>query len=234
MPACSSSSTARATERGCLLASRPAECFVRRGLGNPGDVGLGPAVKYRRVLCDGHPMGGGVETLEVHVERTTVVVAQPASEQRRCVTALQRRVLPLVACRRPSRSRSPLCATTVVRSTWTSRVSTPPPIGWRSQRTRRYFTGWPKADIAGIAEVGRMKDLPLGRDVEQHPALGGAGRRVAAARGHRRPTGWRSAATSTHAWSRRLSTGGYPLLDHLRKILEGPIVCSRGSREQSW
>ena len=42
------------------------------------------------------------------------------------------------------------------------------------------------------------------------------------------PTVWRSDPRSTPAWSRRPSSGGYPLLDHLREIVGGPIVWAPG------
>ena len=53
-------------------------------------------------------------------------------------------------------------------------------------------------------------------------------RRAAPGRGSAAPTAWPSTPTSTPASSRRPSTAGYLLLDHLRQILGGPVVWAPG------
>ena len=61
------------------------------------------------------------------------------------------------------------------------------------------------------------------------PAAGGWRRRAPPLRpGSPVPTGWRSDATSTRRVVETAEHGGYPLLDHLRKILDGPIVWAPG------
>ena len=90
------------------------------------------------------------------------------------------------------------------------------------------FHGWHGA-IAGIAEALAPRADPARRGAGRLSAPGRGRRRAAAAQRHQRPVRrWRSAASSTSASSRRAEHGGYPLLEHLRKILEGPIVWAPG------
>jgi uncharacterized linocin/CFP29 family protein len=89
------------------------------------------------------------------------------------------------------------------------------------------FHGWPEATI-GIAEASPHKGEQLGDDANEYP------RRVAEAverllcDGISGPYGL---ALGREQYRRVVETaehGGYPLLDHLRKILEGPIVWAPG------
>jgi uncharacterized linocin/CFP29 family protein len=91
------------------------------------------------------------------------------------------------------------------------------------------FHGWPGA-ITGIDEASPHERTSLGDTADEYP------RRVAGAverllcEGITGPYGL---ALGREQYRRVVETaehGGYPLLDHLRKILEGPIVWAPGVR----
>ena len=89
------------------------------------------------------------------------------------------------------------------------------------------FHGWPGA-ITGIAEASPHEPLPLGGAAEQYP------RQVASAverllcGGIAGPYGLALGRDQYRLVVETAEHGGYPLLDHLRKILEGPIVWAPG------
>jgi uncharacterized linocin/CFP29 family protein len=90
------------------------------------------------------------------------------------------------------------------------------------------FHGWAKAGITGIAEASPVKARPLGDGVEDYP------RSVANAVEALREVGVEGPyglALGPDEYTRVIETaehGGYPLFDHLAKILEGPIVWAPG------
>jgi uncharacterized linocin/CFP29 family protein len=90
------------------------------------------------------------------------------------------------------------------------------------------FHGWAKAGIAGIAEASPVKAHLLGGSAEEYPRS--VARAVEALRevGVEGPFGL---ALGPDEYTRVIETaehGGYPLFDHLAKILEGPIVWAPG------
>jgi uncharacterized linocin/CFP29 family protein len=90
------------------------------------------------------------------------------------------------------------------------------------------FHGWAKAGITGIAAASPVKTQPLGDSVENYP------RSVANAVESLREVGVEGPyglALGPDEYTRVIETaehGGYPLFDHLAKILEGPIVWAPG------
>jgi uncharacterized linocin/CFP29 family protein len=90
------------------------------------------------------------------------------------------------------------------------------------------FHGWAKAGIAGIAEASPVKARPLGDSAEGYP------RSVAGAVESLREVGVEGPyglALGPDEYTRVIETaehGGYPLFDHLAKILAGPIVWAPG------
>jgi uncharacterized linocin/CFP29 family protein len=90
------------------------------------------------------------------------------------------------------------------------------------------FHGWEPASIRGIAELSPHEPIPLGQNADDYP------RRVAAAVErllHNGVEGPYALALGGEQYKRVAETaehGGYPLLDHLRKILQGPIVWAPG------
>jgi len=90
------------------------------------------------------------------------------------------------------------------------------------------FHGWAKAGITGIAEASPFKAEPLGKDVEAYPRS--VARAVERLR-HGGIEGPYGLALGPDEYTRVIETaehGGYPLFDHLAKILEGPIVWAPG------
>ncbi|HEY2601073.1 MAG TPA: family 1 encapsulin nanocompartment shell protein [Thermoleophilaceae bacterium] len=90
------------------------------------------------------------------------------------------------------------------------------------------FHGWKAADIVGIAQASPHEAIPLGDDCSRYP------RHVAKAvegllqAGIDGPYGL---ALGPQAYTNVLETGehgGYPLFEHLRKIVEGPLVWAPG------
>jgi uncharacterized linocin/CFP29 family protein len=90
------------------------------------------------------------------------------------------------------------------------------------------FHGWPEVGIEGIGAVSPHEHLELGQTTDAYP------RPVAAAVErllHTGISGPYALALGGEQYQRVVQTaehGGYPLLDHLRKILEGPIVWAPG------
>jgi len=90
------------------------------------------------------------------------------------------------------------------------------------------FHGWGAAAISGIAETTTHDTIALGEDCERYP------RHVAVAVDTLRGVGIDGPyglALGPEAHTRVLETsqhGGYPLLEHLREILGGPLVWAPG------
>jgi uncharacterized linocin/CFP29 family protein len=90
------------------------------------------------------------------------------------------------------------------------------------------FHGWSEAGIVGIAEASPHPAQPLGTDPQEFPRAAaaaverllqvGVGGPYALALGREQYT--LVVETAEH--------GGYPLLDHLRKILDGPVLWAPG------
>jgi uncharacterized linocin/CFP29 family protein len=91
------------------------------------------------------------------------------------------------------------------------------------------FHGWAGA-ITGISEATPHEQIPLGDSTENYPrAVAGAVERLLCSG----ITGPYGLALGREQYRRVVETaehGGYPLLDHLRKILEGPLVWAPGVR----
>jgi uncharacterized linocin/CFP29 family protein len=90
------------------------------------------------------------------------------------------------------------------------------------------FHGWAEAGIAGIIESSPHQGLPLGEVADQYrrPVAAAVERLLRSGVG-----GPYSLALGSQQYQRVVETaeqGGYPLLDHLRKIVEGPIVWTPG------
>jgi uncharacterized linocin/CFP29 family protein len=87
--------------------------------------------------------------------------------------------------------------------------------------------GWHGA-LMGIAECSPHDAMPLGDAADDYPRLiAGAVQRLL----HHGISGPYAMALGGEQYQRVVETaehGGYPLLDHLRKILEGPIVWAPG------
>jgi uncharacterized linocin/CFP29 family protein len=91
------------------------------------------------------------------------------------------------------------------------------------------FHGW-SGSITGIAEASPHEPMALGEAPDEYPRpVAGAAERLLCSG----ITGPYGLALGRGEYRRVVETaeqGGYPLLDHLRKILEGPIVWAPGVR----
>jgi uncharacterized linocin/CFP29 family protein len=92
------------------------------------------------------------------------------------------------------------------------------------------FHGWPGAGFVGIAEASTHDPVALGDDCERYPRHVAKAVEALLSAGIEGPYG---IALGPDAYTNVLETseaGGYPLLDHLRKIVGGPLVWSPGLR----
>ncbi len=90
------------------------------------------------------------------------------------------------------------------------------------------FHGWADADISGIAGASPHKQKPLGADAASYPRAIADAVELLLRSGVGGPYGM---ALGREQYRRVIETaehGGWPLLDHLRKILDGPIVWAPG------
>jgi uncharacterized linocin/CFP29 family protein len=93
---------------------------------------------------------------------------------------------------------------------------------------RAVFHGWAAAGITGIAEASSLQSLTLGENCELYPRHVATAVEALLSAGVQGPYGL---ALGPAAYRRVLQTsehGGYPLLEHLRKIIGGPLVWSPG------
>jgi uncharacterized linocin/CFP29 family protein len=90
------------------------------------------------------------------------------------------------------------------------------------------FHGWKAAGITGILEASPHDPIELGEDCERYPRHVAKAVNALLAAGVDGPYGL---ALGPEAHTRVLETsehGGYPLLEHLREIVGGPLVWSPG------
>jgi uncharacterized linocin/CFP29 family protein len=90
------------------------------------------------------------------------------------------------------------------------------------------FHGWDGAQIAGVVGASPYDAMPLGEDAESYPRTVAGAVELLLRNGVGGPYGM---ALGREEYRRVVETaehGGWPLLDHLRKILDGPIVWAPG------
>jgi uncharacterized linocin/CFP29 family protein len=90
------------------------------------------------------------------------------------------------------------------------------------------FHGWKAAGITGILEASPHDAIKLGKDCERYPLHVAKAVEALLSAGIEGPYGL---ALGRDAYTRVLETseaGGYPLLEHLREIVGGPLVWSPG------
>jgi uncharacterized linocin/CFP29 family protein len=90
------------------------------------------------------------------------------------------------------------------------------------------FHAWPKAGIEGITKLTPHAAIKRAASLEQYPASVARAVELLLRNGIGGPYGL---ALGRDEYTRVVETaehGGYPLLDHLRKILQGPIVWAPG------
>jgi uncharacterized linocin/CFP29 family protein len=184
---------------------------------------LTAALAARKLVDFAGPRGWGHSA--TNLGRTTAVAKAPGEG----VTALQRRVLPLVELRAAftlslselrDHARGALDVDLASLDTAAHRIAVVENIA--------VFHGWPKAGIAGIAEASPHEPIALGQNAEVYPRSVARAVELLLHSGIAGPYGL---ALGRDEYTRVVETaehGGYPLLDHLGKILAGPIVWSPG------
>jgi uncharacterized linocin/CFP29 family protein len=182
------------------------------------------ALAARRLVDFSGPHGW--DHSATNLGRTTAVAAAPAPG----VGALQRRVLPLVELRADfSVAREEL--RDADRGARDVDLSELDDAAHRIALAENVavFHGWSDAAITGVAEASPHDAVPLGENADTCPTAVATAVELLLQSGIRGPYGL---ALGREEYTRVIETaehGGYPLLDHLRKILEdGPIVWAPG------
>jgi len=186
---------------------------------------LTPALAARKLVDFSGPHGWQYSA--TNLGRTEPIPDAPADG----IEAAQRRVLALVELRGPfAVSRAELRdadrgaedVDLQALDTAAHRIAT--------AENRAVFHGWRAAGITGIAEASTHDPIQLGEDCERYPRHVAKAVDALLCAGIDGPYGL---ALGPDAHTRVLETsehGGYPLLDHLRKIAGGPLVWAPGVR----
>jgi uncharacterized linocin/CFP29 family protein len=183
---------------------------------------LAPALAARKLVDFSGPRGW--EHSATNLERAERVGDSPEG-----VDAARRSVLPLVEARAPfSVARSELADA--------DRGAEDVDLGELDEAANRLavaenaavFHGWDAGGITGIAQASTNEAIALGEDCERYPRH--VSKAVDALRGVG-IDGPYGMALGPEAHTNVLETsqhGGYPLLEHLREILGGPLVWAPG------
>jgi uncharacterized linocin/CFP29 family protein len=184
---------------------------------------LTPALAARKLIDFAGPHGW--EYSATNLGRTATLADVPIDD----LEAVQRRVLPVVELRAPfSLARSEL--RDADRGAQDTDLSALDDAAHRmaTAENRAVFHGWRSAGITGIAEASSHDAISLGEDCELYP---GHVAKAVEALLHAGIDGPYGLALGPEAYTRVLETsehGGYPLLNHLRKIIGGPLVWAPG------
>jgi len=183
---------------------------------------LAPALAARKLVDFSGPRGW-------QHSATNLGRAERVADSPEGIDAARRRVLPLVEARAPfSVARSELADA--------DRGAEDVDLGELDEAAHRLavaenaavFHGWEAAGVTGIAQASTNEPIALGSDCERYPRH--VSKAVDALRGVgiEGPYGM---ALGPEAHTNVLETsqhGGYPLLEHLREILGGPLVWAPG------
>jgi uncharacterized linocin/CFP29 family protein len=183
---------------------------------------LTPALAARKLIDFAGPHGW--ERSATNLGRTTAIAA-PGDE----LEAVQRRVLAVVELRAPFMiARSELRDADRGADDVDLAALDEAAHRMAKAENRAVFHGWPAAGITGIAEASPHEAMALGENCELYPAhVAKAVERLLRA-GVDGPYGL---ALGPAPYTRVLETtehGGYPLLNHLRQIVGGPLVWAPG------
>jgi uncharacterized linocin/CFP29 family protein len=181
------------------------------------------ALAARRLVDFGGPHGWAYSA--TNLGRTEQVAATPCEG----VTALRRRVLALAELRAPF-----MVAREELRDA--DRGAADVDFAELDAAARRLavaenkavFHGWPEAGMRGITEASPHPTLPRGENFDDYPSWVAKAVELLLRAGIGGPYGL---ALGTDDYTGVIETaehGGYPLFDHLAKILAGPIVWSPG------
>ena len=184
---------------------------------------LSPALAARKLIDFSGPHGW--EHSSTSLGRVAPIAVTPGEG----LEAAQRQVLPVVELRAPfSLSRAELRDA--------DRGAADVDYGSLDQAAHRIvvaenravFHGWDAAGISGIVESSEHDAIPLGDDCARYPRHVAKAVELLLGAGIGGPYGL---ALGPDAYTRVLETsehGGYPMLEHLRHIIDGPLVWSPG------
>jgi uncharacterized linocin/CFP29 family protein len=184
---------------------------------------LTPALAARRLVDFSGPHGWQYSA--TNLGRTTALPKAPVDG----VVAEQRRVLATVELRAPfSLARSEL--RDADRGAEDVDLDALDEAAQRiaTAENRAVFHGWDAARITGIAQAATHKPIRLGKDCERYPRHVARAVEALLRAGIDGPYGL---ALGPDAYTNVLETsehGGYPLLEHLREIVGGPLVWAPG------
>jgi uncharacterized linocin/CFP29 family protein len=184
---------------------------------------LTPALAARKLVDFAGPRGW--EHSATNLGRTHALADAPVDG----VTAAQRRVLPVVELRAPfSLARGEL--RDADRGAEDADLDALDDAAHRiaTAENRAVFHGWAAAGITGIAEASTHDAIALGEDCERYPRHVARAVEALLRAGIDGPYGL---ALGPEVYTNVLETtehGGYPLFDHLRKIIGGPLVWAPG------
>jgi uncharacterized linocin/CFP29 family protein len=184
---------------------------------------LTPALAARKLIDFDGPHGW--EHSATNLGRTAALADVPVAD----LEAVQRRVLPMVELRAPfSLARSEL--RDADRGAQDVDLSALDEAAHRmaTAENRAVFHGWQAAGMTGVAEASSHDPIALGDDCEVYPRHVARAVEALLQAGIGGPYGL---ALGPEPYKRVLETtelGGYPLLNHLRQIIGGPLVWAPG------
>jgi uncharacterized linocin/CFP29 family protein len=186
---------------------------------------LGVALAARRLVDFSGPRGW--EHSATNLGRTEPISQAPCDG----VVALRRRVLPVAEVRAPF---------TVARDELRAGDRGAADVDFEAldraarnlavAENKAVFHGWPQAGLQGVTEASPHPEVPRGADFNDYPRPVAKAVELLLQCGVGGPYGL---ALGTDDYTGVIETaehGGYPLFDHLRQILDGPIVWSPGVR----
>jgi uncharacterized linocin/CFP29 family protein len=184
---------------------------------------LKPALAGRKLVDFAGPFGW--KRSSTNLGRVAPLAGEPVEG----VTALQRRVLPFIELRSPftvSRSelrdldRGALDIDLDALDAAASRIAVAENVA--------IFHGLSSAGISGVCDASTHPRIELGEDFDRYPTHVARAVEMLLSAGIEGPYG---VALSPEAYTGVIETterGGYPLLDHIRKIVGGPLVWAPG------
>lgn len=181
------------------------------------------ALAARRLVDFSGPHGW--ERSATNLGRTEPIAEAPCDG----VTAVRRRVLPLAELRAPfTVSREELRAGDRGAEDVDLDELDAAARNLAVAENKTVFHGWPQAGMDGITEVSPHPAVPRDSDFDAYPSHVAKAVELLLRSGIAGPYGLALGTEDYTAVIESAEHGGYPLFDHLRKILGGPIVWSPG------
>ncbi len=183
---------------------------------------LSPALAARRLVDFSGPRGW--EYSATNLGRTASLSSAPCEG----VTGLQRRVLPLVEVRADFEL-------SLAELRDADRGADDADLGTLDKAAHQIavaeniavFQGW-KGALTGVGEATPNKPIPLGQKPDNYPRPVAAAVELLLHNGISGPYGLALGGEQYQQVAQTAEHGGYPLLEHLHKILDGPIVWAPG------